>query len=82
MVNIKNLKDLTGPELDNLFNRFGEDFSSIMINTVAPIVNEVKAGGDMAVKKYTEKFDGVKLNEIMASKEETERGFNSVSQNL
>ncbi|MCL1912140.1 MAG: histidinol dehydrogenase [Leptospirales bacterium] len=82
MVKIKNLKDLTGSELDGLFNRFGEDFSSIMINTVAPIVNDVKAGGDAAVKKYTEKFDGVKLNEIMASKEETERGFDSVPQNL
>ena len=82
MVDIKNLKDLTSSELDKLFNRFGEDFSSIITNTVAPIVNEVKTGGDIAVKKYTEKFDGVKLNEITASKEEIEHGFNSVSQNV
>ncbi|MCL2025448.1 MAG: histidinol dehydrogenase [Leptospirales bacterium] len=82
MVDIKNIKDLTGSELDKLFNRFGDDFSSIMINTVAPIVNEVRTDGDKAVKKYTEKFDGVKLNEIMASREEIERGFNSVPKNV
>jgi histidinol dehydrogenase len=75
MVPVRKIEDLSKAELNRLFNRFGEDFSSIMINTVVPIVNDVKAGGDAAVMKYTEKFDGVRLNEILATPEEIERGY-------
>lgn len=82
MVNIKNVKDLSAAELDKLFNRFGEDFSSIMINTVAPIVNDVKINGDEAVKKYTEKFDNVKLDNIITSEDEIERGYKATPKHV
>ncbi|MDR3237201.1 MAG: histidinol dehydrogenase, partial [Spirochaetia bacterium] len=82
MIAVKNLQALTPAELDALFNRFGEDFSSIIVNTAAPIVNDVKANGDSAVKKYTEKFDGVKLGEIIVSPEEINRGYESVPKQL
>ena len=82
MVTIKKAKDLSKIELDQLFNRFGEDFSSIMINTVAPIVTDVKTQGDEAVKKYTEKFDGVKLNEVIATPDEIERGFKATPKSV
>ncbi len=78
MINIKHINQLTAGELDRLFNRFGADFSSIMINTVVPIVNDVKENGDAAVKKYTEKFDGVKMDSIIASEEEIESAYASV----
>jgi histidinol dehydrogenase len=74
MIPIKKMKDLTPQELDKLFNRFGEDFSSIMINTVIPIVNDVKNHGEDAVKKYTEKFDKIKLASIIATQEEIDSG--------
>ncbi|MCP4130056.1 MAG: histidinol dehydrogenase [bacterium] len=45
-----------------------------MINTVIPIVTDVKENGDSAVKKYTEKFDGVKLDHLLATPEEIEEG--------
>lgn len=75
MIQIKKLKGLSKDELDNLFNRFGEDFSSIMIDTVIPIVNDVKKNGDKAVIKYTEKFDGVKPDSLLATIEEIEEGY-------
>ena len=74
MIPIKKLKDLTPQELDKLFNRFGEDFSSIMINTVIPIVNDVKNNGENAVKKYTEKFDKIKLTDVIATQKEIDNG--------
>jgi histidinol dehydrogenase len=82
MVPVRKIEDLSTAELNRLFNRFGEDFSSIMINTVVPIVNDVKAGGDAAVIKYTEKFDGVRLKEILATPEEIQRGYDSTPKDV
>jgi len=72
MIPVKRLKKLSKSELDSLFNRFGEDFSDIMVNTVAPIVNDVRARGDEAVRKYTERFDGAKLGTLMTTPDEIE----------
>ena len=74
MIPIRQLNDLTSAELNRLFYRFGENFISIMIDTVIPIVNDVKKNGDRAVMAYTEKFDGVKLDSIVASGDELESG--------
>ncbi len=74
MIPIKKLSELSQKELDSLFNRFGEDFSSVMIETVIPIVNDVKENREEAVRKYTEKFDGVTLDSIYVSQEEIEEG--------
>ena len=82
MIPIKKLKELTAAELDRLFNRFGEDFSSIMINTVVPIVNDVKQNGEEAVKKYTEKFDGVKLANVIATQEEIDQGHRNTPKDV
>jgi len=82
MIQIKKLNDLTKPELDRLFNRFGDDFSSIMMETVVPIVNDVRHSGDKAVKKYTEKFDGVQLDSILATKEEIGAGYKNTPKHI
>ena len=82
MIPIKKLKDLTSHELDKLFNRFGEDFSSIMINTVIPIVNDVKNNGEDAVKKYTEKFDKIKLNDVIAAQKEIDNGHKNAPKDV
>lgn len=73
MIEIRRLKELSQPELDRLFNRFGEDFSSLMIGTVIPIVNDVKRDGDAAVKRYTKKFDGVNLDSLLATPAEFDK---------
>ncbi|HOP63831.1 MAG TPA: histidinol dehydrogenase [Spirochaetota bacterium] len=82
MITIQKIKNLTDSELDKLFNRFGEDFSSIMIDTVIPIVNDVKNGGEDAVKKYTEKFDGVKLHSVFATEEEINEGHKNAPKDV
>ena len=82
MIPIKRLKELTPSELDGLFNRFGEDFSSIMINDVMPIVTSVQKNGDEAVKEYTRKFDAVSLDEGMATEEEIDLAYHNTSEKV
>lgn len=71
---IKSLKNLKDSERTGLFNRFGEDFSSIMTEIVIPIVRNVEKKGDSAVCEYTKKFDGIKLKDLLVKKEEIEEG--------
>jgi len=82
MIPIKRMKELTAAQLDSLFNRFGEDFSSIMINTVVPIVNDVRENGEEAVRKYTEKFDGVKLQGVLATQDEIDEGHRNTPKDV
>ncbi|TFH39124.1 MAG: hypothetical protein E4G96_09485, partial [Chrysiogenales bacterium] len=72
MIPIKELNELTAAAIAALFNRFGEDFTSVMIDTVVPIVNAVRKSGDRAVLDYSEKFDGVRPRPLIASEEEIE----------
>ncbi|MBN2771383.1 MAG: histidinol dehydrogenase [Spirochaetes bacterium] len=78
MIPITKLSDLTTIQLNSLFNRFGDDFHDILVNTVIPIVNDVKTDGDSAVIKYTNKFDNVSLKSVMAGEEEFQKGFDSL----
>ncbi len=79
MIEIKKLKELEEDELRGMFNRLGDDFSSVMVDTVIPIVNDVRANGDTAVMKYTEQFDGVRLRSILVTEEEIEEGYRRTS---
>ncbi|GAA0722687.1 histidinol dehydrogenase [Aquimarina litoralis] len=51
-------------------------------NVVLDVFNEVKEDGDLAINKYTEKFDKVSLSTTLVSKEEIEIAKNSVSSDL
>jgi len=50
------------------------------LNYVHPIVDDVKARGDAAVKEYTEKFDKVKLDCLKVGSEEIREAYNQVTQ--
>ncbi|MBU3822252.1 histidinol dehydrogenase [Flavobacteriaceae bacterium XHP0103] len=50
--------------------------------TVNTVFNEVREEGDMAIKRYTERFDGVKLNSNIVSSQEIEEASNLVSDAL
>ncbi len=41
-------------------------------NTVEKIINDVRKNGDKAVKKYTEKFDSIKLKRLLIDRKEIE----------
>ena len=51
-------------------------------STVNLIFNEVKTDGDKAIKKYTERFDGVKLESSIVSADEIKMASMSVSEEL
>ncbi len=50
--------------------------------TVLSIFQEVKEGGDTIVKKYTEKFDGAKLDSMVVGQKELDQAAEKVSANL
>lgn len=58
-----NYSELSQEEIRELLKRPKIDFSSIF-QTVQPIIEAVEEEGDSAVIRYTEQFDGVKLNEV------------------
>ncbi|KAJ1295388.1 hypothetical protein BS78_01G219800 [Paspalum vaginatum] len=58
------LSELSDAEVSGLKARPRIDFSSIF-GTVNPIVEDVRVRGDAAVKDYTEKFDKVKLDDVV-----------------
>lgn len=79
---IKRLSDLTMEELDAFFNRFGEDFSAILLESVIPIVHDVRKNGDAAVKKYTKKFDSVDLSSLVVSESEFDSAVKSIDRDV
>lgn len=80
MLPIKELSELSSNEIEKLCNRFGSDFSDIMINTVVPIINDIKENGDSAVKKYTQKFDNIALDSVLATQDEIDSQSKLVSE--
>lgn len=63
--------DLSTEEISKLLKRPKIDFASIF-ETVQPIIDAVEEGGDRSVKKYTEQFDGVKLDSVIIDPDEYE----------
>jgi len=49
------------------------------METVKQIINTVKREGDMAVRKYTAIFDGIKLKNFRVSKKEIERAYRQIN---
>ncbi|GBG71511.1 hypothetical protein CBR_g8928 [Chara braunii] len=58
------LTDLSSSELQRLLARPRINFDAIF-GSVLPIVEDVRARGDSAVQDFTEKFDGVRLEQIV-----------------
>ncbi|MGB9728595.1 MAG: histidinol dehydrogenase [Thermoprotei archaeon] len=59
------------------------NISSSVIETVNKIIEDVKTNGDKALVKYTEEFDGIRLNpdEIRITSEEINNAYNYVNDN-
>lgn len=53
-----------------------------LTDRVESILNTVKSNGDTALFDYTEKFDGVKLNELLVSENEIQSALSCVSEEL
>lgn len=71
-----NYADLKPEEVNKLLKRPKIDFTSIS-ETIQPILDEVESDGDTAVRKFTQKFDGVKLDAVIINPKEIEVRFDT-----
>jgi len=53
-----------------------------IIEKVRPIVEKVKLEGDKALIEFTEKFDGVKIKSVKVEKEEIEKAYELVDDEI
>ena len=53
-----------------------------LFDTVRTVLNEVRSEGDVAVKRYEEKFDKVKLSALQVSEAEMQEAYGLVSDDL
>ncbi len=58
---IRRLSQMTAAEVAALKRRSGLDIEGLL-SSVKPIVEDVKARGDVALLEYTARFDGVRLS--------------------
>jgi len=75
MIPILNLKDLAEEQILNRDIRAEENVSA----AVDAVIDNVRKNGDAALLEYTEKFDGVKLEELQVSDEEIVRAMMQAS---
>ncbi len=75
------ISELRSVDKDRLIERSQIDAEDVM-NIVSDIVFNVKKNGDNSLKKYTEKFDKVKLNDLRVSTEEIKNSYNNVDSNV
>ena len=66
---------------DDILKRPAFDTSSLD-EKVSVIMNEVKADGDVAVKKYTKMFDGTEIDVLEVSKKELDEAANEIGDDL
>lgn len=66
---------------DEICKRPSMDYGLLEKN-VSNIIKEVRQGGDSIIKKYSEQFDGIYINEIIVSEEEFNEASAIVSDNL
>ncbi|GKU26863.1 histidinol dehydrogenase [Clostridium folliculivorans] len=65
-----------------LMRRRSEEDSKEALEAVERIISSVRKEGDASVKAFTEKFDGVTLDQLKVSEVEIEDAFNKVSDNI
>ncbi|MBO8217966.1 histidinol dehydrogenase [Prochlorococcus marinus] len=69
-------------ELKRISNRTNSECNYKINAIVEEILQEVKTYGDLAVEKYTEKFDGFNPNPMQVSKSELKHAWDTIESNL
>lgn len=68
-------------EDENIIKRSQSDVNDIL-PIVKDILDNVKLYGDSAIRRYSEKFDNVKINNFKVSKEEIEESYINIDEKL
>jgi histidinol dehydrogenase len=79
---IINNKEYAIQELKRIANRTNSENNYKINAIVEEILQEVKNYGDIAVEKYTRKFDGFNPDPMQVSKEELKDAWNEIDSNL
>lgn len=74
MIRIKHIDEI------NLKQSLSETIDANLIKDVAAIIENVKYNGDSALREYTEKFDGVYIDDFEVSDSEMDEALNSVEE--
>ena len=77
IVSLKKFKN--SKRYKQVMNRGRQNYAAIF-PIVKKIMAEVKKDGDVAIKKYTLKFDGVKIKDIRVNRQEIRQAYKDVSQ--
>ena len=68
-------------DLVETIKRSEQDVNNVL-DTVSEILNNVRDNGDKAVKSYTEKFDGVLVDELKVSEGEIKEAYDTLDDSL
>ena len=66
-------------DLAETIKRSEQDVNNVL-DTVSDILNNVKDNGDEAVKSYTEKFDGILIDNLKVTSEEIEEAYDKLDE--
>ena len=69
-------------ELKRISTRTNSDNNNEINAIVEEILQEVKLSGDMAVEKYTKKFDGFDPNPMQVSADQIKNAWDEIDNNL
>ncbi|MDO5707501.1 MAG: histidinol dehydrogenase [Andreesenia angusta] len=81
IINTKDDSDSIREEVELLLNRSQLEFGEVN-RSVEEIITNIRDNKDKALLEYTEKFDGVKLENIQVTEEEIERAYNNTDKEL
>ena len=68
-------------DLSQTIKRSEEDVNNVL-DTVSDILNNVKVNKDNAIREYTEKFDGVTIENLKVSKDEIDEAYDTLDDEL
>ena len=75
------LSELPEKEIKALIERGGGELANVN-ETVASILADVRSNGDVALREYTHRFDGAKIDAIEVFQEEIKKAYNSIDKEL
>jgi len=81
MIDVIRLEGLSESEKGRLLNR-PSPLDRAVTRKVAAVLDEVRRRGDAALRELTERFDGVRLNDLRASQEEQRRALRALDPEL
>jgi histidinol dehydrogenase len=68
-------------DLEETIKRSEQDVNNVL-DTVSEILNNIRENGDEAVKSYTEKFDGVLIENLKVSEDEIKEAYDTLDSSL